>query len=192
MMSHAVPPEISSKIPPRIMMSEQNLNDDGYHPSISVDVVSIVRLHNLLGLRTYHELASHQLRVRNAALPSYRPPAQIFVLLGYNFRLLSVSYCANALHNAGRRFKPTDFRSIVDAGLQSLLGSRNLKGGQSFMPSGSESLSTTVRAFNFRLVSIWCFKDKYVVILNSDGEPSASRMEPSVKSRLSLRDQLPT
>lgn len=56
-------------------------------------------------------------------------------------------------------------------------GAGSLKRGQSFAPSGSESLSITVRAFNSRLLGTWCFRDKYLVVLSSDGEPSASKME---------------
>jgi hypothetical protein len=87
------------------------------------------------------------------------------VLLGYNFHLLFGSHCANALHSAGRRFKQTDVRSIVDSSLLPLLGAENLeRRRQSVARRGSESLSTTVAAFDSRFVSTWCFKDKYVAV----------------------------
>ena len=74
------------------------------------------------------------------------------MLLGYNFPLLLlISLCECV---AGHRLKQTDVRSIVDASLLSLLGEpKTWSEEQPFARRGPESLSVTVSAFNFRLVS---------------------------------------
>lgn len=82
--------------------------------------ILLVCIHSL----TYHRTNCYCPQRKYGALPGYRLHAKTFVLLGYNFHLLFGSHCANALHSAGRRFKQTDVRSIVDSSLLPLLGSR--------------------------------------------------------------------